>query len=232
MIMQGNEAAAMLRKADALSYADMIDALERGTVSLEYSTEEGVICRHSDGLWYIACLEGGADFLSAIPRKGFSCVHGEGTARLMIDELGYCRAEGTWLYSYHGRKPRIDDVTIIPLGMDKLSFVVSRYSVSSEEDIASAIDNGHLFGAYSDKGALMGFAGFHSEDSMGMLTVLPEYRRMGIGAALERHLIRTALEEDRLPYCNVFMSNSISIRLQGSLGLERGEIPSYWIWTD
>ena len=78
----------------------------------------------------------------------------------------------------------------------------------------------------------MGFAGFHEEGSMGMLVVLPEYRRQGVGERLERHLIRSAMLSGGIPYCNVFISNSASLSLQAKLGLREGSVRSWWLWTE
>ena len=84
----------------------------------------------------------------------------------------------------------------------------------------------------SDDGGIMGFAGFHEEGSMGMLVVLPEYRRQGVGERLERHLIRSAMLSGGIPYCNVFISNSASLSLQAKLGLREGSVRSWWLWTE
>ncbi|MFQ9917932.1 MAG: GNAT family N-acetyltransferase [Flavonifractor plautii] len=50
-----------------------------------------------------------------------------------------------------------------------------------------------MLGAFVD-GTLAGFAGFHGEGSIGLLEVLPAYRRRGLGEALLRGAVRLALE--------------------------------------
>ncbi len=224
----------MLEAHDSLSYADIIDAIRRDLGVLEYSDPEaGMIYRHREGLAYIAAFsDDAASILPYIPDKGLAVVHGGETARFMMEEMGYEGVEATYLYVYRGSRPDEVSADIRPLDASYLRFVTERYDTSSESDIMNAIENGHLYGAFSPSGDLMGFTGFHSEGSMGMLTVLPEYRRHGVGEALEKHLLRVAIDEERTPFCNVYISNSASIALQEKLGLERGDVLSWWIWKE
>lgn len=78
--------------------------------------------------------------------------------------------------------------------------------------------DGSLFALY-DGAALLGFAGTHDEGSMGLLTVLPAYRRRGLGSVLERLSIARALERGHLPFAQVAQGNEASLALQRSLGM-------------
>ena len=224
--------ASFLSSLDPVSYADIIDALTRGEGNTEYfSPDSGIVYHHKDGVHYIACTgPDKASFIRHIPSRCLASVHGEWESGYMMDSLGYERVEPTYLFSYGG-EPFGKSENVHPLDLSYLDFVISRYNTSSEEDIRAAMETGHLYGAFSGD-SLMGFAGFHMEGSMGMLLVLPEYRRRGVGEILEKHLITTAIEEGRKPFCNVFVSNSASIAMQEKLGLERGGILSWWTWKD
>lgn len=224
----------MLEARDSLSYADITDAIRRGLGTLEYADPEaGMVYRLMEGLAYIAVFsDDAASFLPHLPEKGLAVVHGDRTARFMMENMGFEGVEATYLYVYRGSRPAGTSADIRTLDASYLRFVTERYDTSSESDIMNAIVNGHLYGAFSPSGDIMGFTGFHSEGSMGMLTVLPEYRRRGVGEALEKHLLRTAIDEGRTPFCNVYLSNSASIALQEKLGLERGDVLSWWIWKE
>ena len=76
--------------------------------------------------------------------------------------------------------------------------------VSYMED---AIDRGML-GAFVD-GQPAGFIATHIEGSMGMLEVLPEYRRRGIGEALLLAMTAFCLERGIYPYGQVWADNEI-----------------------
>ena len=84
------------------------------------------------------------------------------------------------------------------------------------------------FGAFVG-GALAGFIGTHAEGSMGMLEIFPEYRRRGLGCALEAGLIRRLLERGEIPFCQVIEGNEASMRLQEKLGMTFSDEPVYWM---
>ena len=66
---------------------------------------------------------------------------------------------------------------------------------------------------------------------MGMLEVVPEFRRRGIAQALEAALIRLHLERGWLPYCFVAPDNVPSLSLQAKLGLTNIHIPAIWLFS-
>ena len=213
--MNEHEISSLLSSIDSVSFADIIDALEKREGEVEFFSEDsGLLFHHDSGLYYIAETGSGKEILERIPEKCLASVHGERIYSYMIEECGYEKVEPTTL-----------DSSYVP-------FIAAHYDVSSEEDISFAALNSHLFGAFSEEGDMMAFAGFHREGSMGMLTVFPDYRRKGLGFELEKHLINTALEEGRRAYCNVFFSNTASIALQEKLGLSRGPVFSWWTWKE
>ena len=97
--------------------------------------------------------------------------------------------------------------------------------------IRERIDAGRLWGIFSGA-ELAGFGGFHSEGAMGMLEILPRYRRMGCGRLMESFLIDKALSEGHMAYCNVYRSNEASISLQRRLGLVASDMLTSWLWRD
>ena len=90
------------------------------------------------------------------------------------------------------------------------------------------IDAGVMFGLYQN-GRLTGFAGTHEEGSIGLLTVLPEYRRRGIGTVLEQAAIARALERGEIPFGQVAVENAASLALQRSLGMTVADEPVCWM---
>ena len=55
--------------------------------------------------------------------------------------------------------------------------------------------------------ALMGFIGIHTEGAMGMLEVLPAYRRRGIASALTSRLAFETFARGRVPFYCAAWSN-------------------------
>ena len=85
-----------------------------------------------------------------------------------------------------------------------------------------------MLGAYA-QGVLAGFIGEHTEGAMGLLHVMPEYRRRGVGFALERAAIRHTMLRGYTPYGQVFEDNAASHALQKRLGMTRSEGPVLWL---
>ena len=85
-----------------------------------------------------------------------------------------------------------------------------------------------MYGACVDD-QLAGFAGTHVEGTLGLLTVLPEYRRRGLGLALERYVIRQEVRRGHIPFCQMFDDNDVSLHLQQKVGMELHPQPIWWL---
>ena len=115
------------------------------------------------------------------------------------------------------------------LTLDELAFVRSVYRTVDDEDyIRDRIEKGWMYGAFVD-GVPAGFAGMHTEGGLGLLEVLPEYRKRHIGKALETYLINLSLEQGMTPYGQVAEDNEASRKLQESLGLCFSRQKVYWM---
>lgn len=88
----------------------------------------------------------------------------------------------------------------------------------SLEDFSEHVKNGFSVAAYDQNEELCGFIGTHSDGSMGMLEVLPKYRRQHIGEELERRLINEIIKSGKTPFCHVVFGNEKSFNLQLKLG--------------
>lgn len=110
-------------------------------------------------------------------------------------------------------------VTLRPLTMEDLPFVLENYHNPGayESHIRGRIAEGMVAGQVD--GQLAGFAGVHQEGALGMLEVVPAFRRRGLAEALEAAVIGRVLEEGGFPYCHVRLGNTASESLQKKLGL-------------
>lgn len=220
----------LLKELDNLDFADIIDMLETGDGEvLFFSADSGLIFRSSPGTCFIAVTGNDRESLyEHIIPSGLYSVHDDETADYMRRKLGFEGDEPCYLYVFTEDSIEDSPCDIRPLDESFIPIVLQHYD-AGEEYIRERISSGNLFGAFIPESCLAGFAGFHSEGAMGMLEVMPEYRRHGIGEALERFLIKEALKRGHVPYCNVYISNEKSIRLQTKLGLKRGSRFSHWI---
>jgi GNAT superfamily N-acetyltransferase len=101
--------------------------------------------------------------------------------------------------------------------------------MNEAEYIHSRIEKREIYGAFIN-GKLAGFAGTHTDGSIGMLEVLPEYRRRGLGSELESFLINLHLSKSYTPFCQIFSDNAVSLGLQRKLGLQISGEHLYWLF--
>ncbi len=120
-------------------------------------------------------------------------------------------------------------VEIRDLTMDDVPFILENYHNPGayESHVRGRIREGMVGGMVD--GRLAGFAGVHQEGAMGMLEVLPQYRRRGIAEVLESEIIARQIRKGRLPYCHVLLGNAASVALQTKLGLTFDPKPLFWL---
>ncbi len=80
-------------------------------------------------------------------------------------------------------------------------------------------------------GRLAGFIGTHDEGAMGLLEILPQYRRKHYAEALETAMIRYLMADGRAVWCQVKENNTASCHLQEKLGFAWGDM-YYWLFRD
>ena len=130
---------------------------------------------------------------------------------------------------YYPHQTIESDLELEPLKPDDVGFVLNHYHRLDPDEIKKAISEKRLFGL-RDNGKLFAFIGLHEENAMGMLEVLPEYRRQGWGEHLERALIAKVLAMGELPYGHVITGNESSMQLQKKLGFVECSDKVYWMW--
>lgn len=115
--------------------------------------------------------------------------------------------------------PLRSGISLRPLTLADMDFVLENYHNPGayESHIRGRIAEGMVGGLVD--GELAGFAGIHQEGAMGMLEVLPQFRRRGLAEALEAAIIAMQLRRGRFPYCHVRLGNLASETLQEKLGL-------------
>ena len=224
---------------DFAYHADMLDAfLEEGTEVL-YSEDDGVMLRIGKfGPYAISAKteEAMEKMAKLIEEKRYMAVvrpfkfipklfeiKGKPVEMMPCYQAAYSKKEPVLEYDVPG-------IEIKPLTEKDVSFVVENYD-DDEEYIRSRIEYGML-GAFDENGNCAGFVGFHGEGSMGLLTVVPEFRRRGIGIALEAKNLNRRLSEGRIPFGHVVVGNIKSMGLQKKIGMEFSEKIVTWIFSD
>lgn len=228
---------------DPVLYLDLTEAVRRGEGRVIAAMPRGALVAFTNlmdgsdlGYTMFADDERTARRLFAmIPAKpGFITVHERHYSDLLKKCFGFSELNACWQVGYLRTSPlplSNPDVVLRPLEAAHLPTVLANYKLEDEAYLAWLISRGELVGAF-DGDTLMAFAGRHAEGSLGLLEVLPPYRRRGLGTLLQSHLINLELSRGCIPYGQVFDGNEPSLALQRSLGMAQSMGRLYWAVRD
>jgi len=223
---------------DILTNIDMLEVLELPASAVVLAHKDGVLLSHGD-LFLLAHEPGKAQgFLPELTRdlmqkpEQLIVLHSDELRGTLERDFGFQTVMECRHAVYPSREPipytLPKGAVIRPLDQSHAEFVHAHYHMVDDFGyIKERIDAG-MFGVFVD-GEIAGFAGTHEERPMGMLEILPEFRRLGLAYALEAHLINRLLAENRVPFCQVALYNDSSIRLQQKLGLVLSQQIIYWL---
>ena len=220
-------------RRDPLGYAYLLDFYQRGA-RVCWMDGEGVALKSDK---YDICYVGGRVPLD-VPEVGGSLLlltDDETTIDALLERGDYQIWDEFYQALWQRELPEVclpEGVTLRPLTQDDMAFVVANYHNPGayESHIRARINEG-MIGAEVN-GRLAGFVGVHQEGCMGLLEVLPEYRRLGLARALEAAIIRQQVGRGRLPYGHVRTGNTASIALQKKMGMDFLERKVYWLFPD
>ena len=220
---------------DPACYEQMVQNIRRDKADVLVAEKEGVMLRsRCEGFYMLAGSEQGiSSLIDRIP-AGAQDVVIHGTMPDWVIEKakmvhGLTHVDPFVLYAYYEELPPEETETEIRvLGKESLDFVYENYGHGSRPYIESRIADGVMIGAYVD-GQLAAFIGEHAEGAMGLLHVMPDYRRHHLGYKLELEAIRRTMLRGYTPFCQVFLDNEASHRLQSRLRMTRSDGSVYWM---
>ena len=142
-------------------------------------------------------------------KTDMECIQGAYTRKEKLPVRG--------LYGLDGRGE--NGFSIRVLSEEFIPFVTEHYSeIGTEEYVTDRIRHGAVYGAFYDE-KIVGFIADHEEGSIGMLYVLPEYRKRHVAMALETYCMNLAIERGEIPYGQIVLGNEPSIGLQEKMGI-------------
>jgi tRNA (guanine37-N1)-methyltransferase len=216
---------------DPLLHTDMTEALRRGLGFVADADEKGVLLTVDEGDCGLLSCADAETALRLLRGQDFPllAIHQAGQEKELCEALGMepwmrCRQA-----VYPGDQPPVfEPADIRLLTEEHLDFLLAHYRHEDSEYLAWLLERRALFGLFRE-GRLVGFIGKHAEGSMGLLEVLPGWRRQGVASALESFLIARELRQGNRPYCQVFSDNAASLALQKKLGLQPADGLVIWL---
>ena len=217
---------------------DMIEAIRRGGAKILYAEPDAVLLTKMDRFCLLVSdtVEAGERALRTVPEGIHLFVaHNEASRDAVFRTFPFINhASACWQAYYPGTDPiPLPDVCEIkPFPTEQVPFLMSVYDPDGDpKRYEDRVASGDVLAAYRD-GELAGFIGFHGDGSGGMLEVLPKFRRLGIGSALEIALHNLALSRGWTPYGQIYTTNNASRKLQESLGMVVSDGALYWMYEE
>ncbi|MCQ4863581.1 GNAT family N-acetyltransferase [Pseudoflavonifractor phocaeensis] len=234
--MNDSGAAAAYLDQNPLFFMDMREILRRGSGTLLFSNPQGVLLYDTgSGAYFMSARSEDAldKMLPGIPERPELLVgHERWYLERLKGQFGFDRADfcvqSAWMEETPPDLPDFDGELRF-LGPEWAETVYHAYShaFGGVEYIRGAIERGML-GLFAD-GALAGFVGFHDEGTIGMLEILPPYRRRGYGEVLLRAAVSLAMEQGKYPFGQIFDDNTASLALQKKVGMTVSEERLFWL---
>lgn len=113
-----------------------------------------------------------------------------------------------------------DDPRICTIGIEHALYIYENYDsrdFTTENYIRKQIQSGPAIGIFENN-RLIAWAMTHEEGSMGFLTVLPQYRRQGLGTKLTTALSRRIRQAGGIPTVHILKTNQASLEMSRKHG--------------
>lgn len=232
--MRELEMAADYLARQGLRCVDMLELLRRDSGAVRYAGPDGLLLWDKEsGAWFLSARSE-ADLnraLALIPGEArLATCHEDWYLDAVERHLGL---KGRAFFQSVWTKKQLPELPpfqgeLRRLGPEWAERVAEAYcqTFGDVDYILGAIDRGML--GLFDGENLAGFIGVHDEGSLGMLEVLPPYRRRGYGLVLQLAIIRAALAEGRYAYGQVAEHNAASLALQQKAGMTVCPEKIYW----
>lgn len=220
---------------EPLLHIDMLEAIRRKKVNILAASEKGALLYHTESEVYMMSAKDpdtAQGMLSQIREAILFVARQPFIIPLAEHALGLKRSLACVQAAYLKKEPvamEYEGVQIKKLNESHLKFVQDWYSHKQDEDyLLERLNAGVIYGAYV-QGELTGFIGEHAEGSIGMLEILPQFRRRGLGEKLEAYKTNAHLQAGYVPFGQIVTGNMPSMELQKKLGYTVSEDTIAWL---
>ena len=218
-----------------IDYLGIDRVLKRGTGEIMEDQPGALLVRDTvSDACFLAC-ESAATGLSMLDRhasRGINLlmVSDAALGRIAFERYGFSEGFECFQVAYYGERPVVEPLlNVREADRHDLPRLTQCYHLISPEEMAMVVDRKSLLLGYvGDR--LAGFIGEHLEGSMGLLYVLPEFRRRGLATALEKHYIARTMDRGFVPFGQVKKDNLESLMLQKKLGMTQSDNLTWWMW--
>lgn len=231
--MMKNRAIKYLTK-NPLLHTGMFETIRRGTASILYADEDGVLLKEEKSNAYMLSVDNfdiGKELINSISECNLLLSHQEFMVDYIIDRFNLTKKLECFQAVYIAKTQLSirEELEIKQLDKCHVEIILEHYGKLSKSELETILEDGNLFGAYKD-GELLGFIGNHLEGSMGLLEIFPKFRRLGYATILESYMINHMLEKDLIPFAQVEVDNKSSLALHNKLGFSISKDSLFWMF--
>lgn len=219
---------------DPLRYMDMLEPIRRGMVEVTALREDGVLLYNLPGELYMLAadsVESAQALCAGVGEMELGRGPQPGDRGVSAKAVWHRRCPGLHPGGLPGEGalsggPGCGDTPLGPGGL--LRGLCELPLLLRPQVHPGAAGRRVMRGAFA-QGQLLGFIGMHSEGSVGMLEVLPPYRRRGVALALMSAMANHCLERGWVPFSQIFDGNTASLELHRRLGWTLCPEKLYWV---
>lgn len=221
-----------------IKHVGMLECIKYDNIDFLYAKEDGVFLYNKNAKLYMLSTDNEDTCKSAIEQcdncKLIVC-HNYHDYLLASEKFGLyglnkCH-QIVWQSKQKLPLKGVCEIKKLSSDSETVDFVYNNYTLAfDKEHVKYIIDNIGMYGAYYD-GKLVGYIGRHEERSLGLLEILPEYRRLGIGTELEFFAMNDLIEKGEVPYGHIIYGNDKSVEMHKKIGYTFYDEPVYWIFT-
>jgi GNAT superfamily N-acetyltransferase len=228
-----------LLSKNLLLNVDMLQCIKRGSAEIMVASNNGVLLYDNISRVYMmnaSDMETAKEMIGKIPQDADTVViHQQEYCKLLIQKFDF-KDKMICSNSAYTKNVTMEVSKASPeirlLTRAYIGFIIEHYSkkeLCNDDYIGERIDAGVVYGAFID-GQLCGFIGGHEEGSIGMLEVLPEFRRKKIATHLIVKAVNEMLKKGLYAYGQIEEGNEASTKLQKGLGFEISKEKVCWLF--
>ena len=124
--------------------------------------------------------------------------------------------------------PENTTLTVLEPTDENIDFVLETYTLGYSREGVERIMKKYPFYATVTDGEISGYIGRHDEGSIGLLEIMPKFRRRGLGAFLVDSAVKGVLKEGKIAWCNIIVTNENSYKMHLKMNFVPSKKLVYW----
>lgn len=212
----------------------LIDYFLSDGCDILYAEEDGVLCfYHGIHALYGTSGQGLGKCLALVQKSNcFVCSSSEEGDAVINKFFNLSRKKPCYQILYDkvfGAELPSDTVvkTLLPT-RENVDFVTETYTLGfSRDEIKKLMQRFSFYATYTN-GEISGYIGRHDEGSIGILEIMPKFRRKGLGAFLVDYSVKQLIKNGEIAYCNIEMQNENSLKMHEKLGFYPSKKLVFW----